>query len=474
MTSQGLAALAPLPAPLGDHGPDGRRQRRTATLAWWARQWHNHAMAPSTQDVLGTCRRPSLPVCAVALATHALSGCKSDAPDPAPTAEANGREAPESSESSLSQDGAPGAPRTAPTARAPRADPGDQREQSRPSEPTPGLAAGAPSVETPNATGAPPGAATVATTPLADAADGAPTVGPEPTSTTMAPSERLTDSTLPAPAGTNEPTRRIAPDLQDYQRIGDPHQVAELAGALSDVAWHSETDTFYVVVDRLPYIYEYDRDFVELLRTIRLDNGPDDAEGIEYLGDGWIALASEDNQVVVFRVTSAQDAVDLRGETARHFIPSEPPPQTNTGFEGVTFRPTTTGGDFFACQEGAPGSVPIAVWQFPYTIDGPAQASALDGTLDAFQPFEAQQTLGQLDGDLTGMAYEPRDDTLLITSHLASALLKVDPATGNLLQQLPLDGSPQYEGVTLANEDRLVLVSEPYWVEFWQAPSAAP
>jgi uncharacterized protein YjiK len=46
-------------------------------------------------------------------------------------------------------------------------------------------------------------------------------------------------------------------------------------------------------------------------------------------------------------------------------------------------------------------------------------------------------------------------------------LLRVDPSSGEILDQLPLDRSPQYEGVTLAAGGRLVLVSEPNFVEIF-------
>jgi uncharacterized protein YjiK len=46
--------------------------------------------------------------------------------------------------------------------------------------------------------------------------------------------------------------------------------------------------------------------------------------------------------------------------------------------------------------------------------------------------------------------------------------MRVDPATGDVLDTLMLTRSPQYEGVTLASRGRLVLVSEPNTVEIFQ------
>ena len=47
--------------------------------------------------------------------------------------------------------------------------------------------------------------------------------------------------------------------------------------------------------------------------------------------------------------------------------------------------------------------------------------------------------------------------------------MRVVPETGEVLDQRDLGGSPQCEGVTLADNQRLVLVSEPNFVEIYQA-----
>ena len=51
----------------------------------------------------------------------------------------------------------------------------------------------------------------------------------------------------------------------------------------------------------------------------------------------------------------------------------------------------------------------------------------------------------------------------------SSRLRRVVPETSAILDQRDLSGSPQYEGVTLADGGRLVLVSEPNYVEVYQA-----
>jgi uncharacterized protein YjiK len=58
---------------------------------------------------------------------------------------------------------------------------------------------------------------------------------------------------------------------------------------------------------------------------------------------------------------------------------------------------------------------------------------------------------------------------LLVLSQESSRLLRVVLETGAILDQRDLSGSLQYEGVTLASGGRLVLISEPNYVEIHQA-----
>lgn len=293
-------------------------------------------------------------------------------------------------------------------------------------------------------------------------------------STAASDSSGPSDSNLPAgsaPTSDAAPSGDAAPRLSEYQPLGEPITLDGLDAASSDVTWRPESDSFFVITDGSRHLYEFDRDFTSLVRTVTLSDGPTDGEGIAYLGNDLFAIASEDNTVVVFHLDPTTTTLVVSDELHGRYVPAPPPSRVNTGFEGITFRPGAGGGgDLVVCQEGDPGNVPIAVYRFLFTPDGPSEASYADGTLDVVQPFDAPATLAGLDGDLTGLAYEGRDDTLLITSHLASRLLKVDAESGALLEQLALSASPQYEGVALASENRLVLVSEPGFVELWQAP----
>ena len=149
------------------------------------------------------------------------------------------------------------------------------------------------------------------------------------------------------------------------------------------------------------------------------------------------------------------------------YVVSAPPAEVNYGFEGVTLRPDVGAlGQFIVCQEGG-GSVPIRVLMFERSSSA-GTFSYADGTLVVDEPWDAATELGQVAIDLSAVCFDSASNTLLVLSQESSRLLRVVPETGEVLDQLDLSGSPQYEGVTLADGNRLVLVSEPNFVEIYR------
>jgi uncharacterized protein YjiK len=142
--------------------------------------------------------------------------------------------------------------------------------------------------------------------------------------------------------------------------------------------------------------------------------------------------------------------------------------QVNYGFEGVALR-TGVGpaGQFIVCQEGG-GSVPIRVLTFERNLSA-GTFNFENGTLAVAEPWDAATKLGDVAKDLSAVTFDQASSTLLVLSHESSRLLRVDIGTGEVLDQRVLSGSPQYEGVTLASQQRLVLVSEPNFVEVYSA-----
>jgi uncharacterized protein YjiK len=249
-----------------------------------------------------------------------------------------------------------------------------------------------------------------------------------------------------------------------------------LAGVVnaSDLAWKPSTDTFFLLTDRSTTFHEYSADFGSVVRTIALVNPPVDAEGLAYLGEVGgldrfaLGVEANENEVLIFELDPAASTLDFATAVLQTYVPGEEPSVANKGWEGVAYRPAANGAPawLWACQEGEPGQVPIRVVGFPYLPDGPATSSYADDSLAVEEPWSAAEKLEA--DDLSGLVYDADSDTLLVLSDLGSRLMRVDPATGDVLDTLMLTRSPQYEGVTLASRGRLVLVSEPNTVEIFQ------
>jgi uncharacterized protein YjiK len=148
---------------------------------------------------------------------------------------------------------------------------------------------------------------------------------------------------------------------------------------------------------------------------------------------------------------------------------SAPPATTNRGFEGITFHPGAgAAGELIVCQEGGVSGTPIRVLFFDRRASaGPS--SYADGTLVVREPWSALSKLGSVATDLAAVHFDVSSSTLLVLSQESSRLLRVAPETGEILDKRDLSGSPQYEGLTLTADGRLVLVSEPSYIEVYQS-----
>jgi uncharacterized protein YjiK len=242
----------------------------------------------------------------------------------------------------------------------------------------------------------------------------------------------------------------------------------------SDLAWKPSTDTYFLLTDRTTTFHEYSWDFATVERTITLVNPPVDAEGIVYLGavgglDRFaLSVEANENEVLIFELDPAATTLDFETAVIQTYVPGAEPSVANKGWEGIAFRGSDIGGNgtLWACQEGEPGQVPIRVVVFPYLADGARTLSYADDSLAVMEPWDAAEKLGT--DDLSSVAYDQNTDTLLVLSDLSSRLMRVNPVTGDVLDTLELTRSPQYEGVSLTAGGRLVLVSEPNYVEIFQ------
>jgi uncharacterized protein YjiK len=263
-------------------------------------------------------------------------------------------------------------------------------------------------------------------------------------------------------------TTGAATSLSSYVRTLGPLALTGITDA-SGVAWKPETDTFFVISNGTHSLYEYTADFKTRLRTVVLANGGTDTEDVVYLGNNRFAVEDEENQAWVVSIPDGATSANMSAADAEHYVVSAPPATANRGFEGIAFRPGVgAAGQFIVCQEGSKADTPIRVLFFDKRASA-GTSSYLDGTLTVSEPWNALTKLGALATDLASIYFDTASSTILILSEESSRLLRVVPETGQILDQRDLSGSPQYEGVTLADSGRLVLVSEPNYIEVYQA-----
>ncbi len=287
---------------------------------------------------------------------------------------------------------------------------------------------------------------------------------------------RATGGTQPSSGGTSSlggaratgGATGVPRPLANYTRTQGPVTLSGISNA-SGVAWKPETDTFFIVSNGTHSLYEYTSDFKTQLRTIVLNNGGTDTEDVVYLGSNRFGIVDENNEVYVVTIPDGASSANMAAADVEHYVVSAPPATANRGFEGVTLRPDVgAAGQFIVCQEGGVAGTPIRVLLFTRSTSS-GSFSYANGSLAVQEPWNALSKLGAAATDLAAVCFDTASSTLLVLSQESSRLLRVAPETGAILDQRDLSGSPQYEGVTLASGGRLVLVSEPNYVEVYVA-----
>jgi uncharacterized protein YjiK len=260
------------------------------------------------------------------------------------------------------------------------------------------------------------------------------------------------------------------PPLGDYE-LAEELYLSDIPAEASGIAWNWESGTFFIAANLQVRIWEYQADLQTLKRSMTLTDMDTDTEGVAYLGDGWIAVAAENNLIYVVRVDQTTTSISGSSGPAQVYRPSPPPPRVNAGFEGVAYRRpgSALAGRIFTCQEYSP----MRMLQFDHSPGVPpfSEKSYLDGTLAVEEPWDAEQTLSSLVGDVSGMTYDESNDTLLIVSQESSLVIRVDPATGTVSETLSLPNTTTSEGITLFDGCRLAIVSEPNRVQVFDPPA---
>ncbi|WP_374325897.1 SdiA-regulated domain-containing protein [Azonexus sp.] len=258
--------------------------------------------------------------------------------------------------------------------------------------------------------------------------------------------------------------RERAAWLPDYRVDIEARPLAGVAANLSGLTYDPDRRSLFAITNASPEIIELSLSG-EVLRRIPL-SGVSDPEAIEYVGPGEFVLTDERRQALVHvRIDAGTRAID-GGRAPRLALGIGR--NGNKGFEGLAFDAAS--GRMFVAKERDPQRI-YEVRGFPY-----AATATVDIAEDAARDAALPGT------DLAGLHFDAASGHLLALSE-ESRLLVEFATDGRPLSSLSLAAGrsglqkaiPQAEGVTLDDQGRLYVVSEPnLFYRFTRQPPASP
>lgn len=261
--------------------------------------------------------------------------------------------------------------------------------------------------------------------------------------------------------------------ISDFSIRTQPKALVEIPNNASGITWHPYLKQYFIIRNNAAVIYRYDQNFKylgQLKKTGKINN---DTEGLTYSDSNHVLIVTEAN--TAHRVELNQQIFNgLYFWSNSDYRLDSYPKQKNKGFEAIAFRPPSASrtARIYAGQEGS-RRYPNAKMRVVY-FDASARPSFMsrllteeDEHFKVVEPFNAEEKFAGVITDISGMTFDPVGKTLIIVSQESHKAIQVDPATGELLSQLPLTGAPSYEGVTIGPNGQLVFVSEKNWVQIY-------
>lgn len=253
--------------------------------------------------------------------------------------------------------------------------------------------------------------------------------------------------------------------LGAYEVVIAARPVSGVDGNLSGITFDPDRRQLWAVVNGPSLLLGLSENGDVLSRHVL--NGFHDVEGVVYLGDGQLALVEERRQsVIVIPVPGRSDELRREDFTTLHF---DRHPEDNKEYEGLTYDASAD--RLIIAKERDP--------MLLYEVNdftGKAEQEAGGRQLE-----NVTETLGSgifLD-DIAGLAFDALTSHLVALSHESRMLVELAP-DGSVISHLLLEeGSaklkanvPQGEGVTLDDQGRLYVVSEPNLFYRFEDPSA--
>lgn len=261
---------------------------------------------------------------------------------------------------------------------------------------------------------------------------------------------------VPAMVGVHGPGWEAAPrtdgrlGLADYVATLQAQPIAGVRRNLSGLTWSDTTQTLFAVVNRPATLLELSPEG-KLLRSWPVPGGHD-TEGISHVEADLFVVADESgNRLHWLRVTAA--GVQLLDAPAPQ-VRTEASVLDNAGIEGIAWD--RRGERLLFGNERLPRQI--------FAVDAPLHARRVL----AARPWEPQAWFGLLGNDVAGLAVDQRSGHLLVLSEASAVLTEYDTG-GEIVGALPLwagsaglrERVPQAEGVAIAPDGTLYVVSEP-------------
>ncbi len=240
--------------------------------------------------------------------------------------------------------------------------------------------------------------------------------------------------------------------LASYQLVGEPIIISGLEDNASGLTYSPASNSLFMVVNNPEKVIELSLDG-NVLRTITL-TGFEDTEGIAHVeGDKFIILEERRSAVNFVTINSNTRNIN-KSETSNFALNIFTNSEKNLRLEGVSIDHAT--GDIYLVKEKSPRAL--------YKISGLLN-NATDVNISI--PWDIEAVNSSI-SDLSGVFFEPNSRRLLVLSHESFSLSEFGLA-GQHFSRMKLkrsnhallDSIPQAEGVTLAADGSLYIVSEP-------------
>jgi uncharacterized protein YjiK len=259
-------------------------------------------------------------------------------------------------------------------------------------------------------------------------------------------------------------------NLANYSRVGRHSLPAGLTQAreASGVTWNRDTNSLFIVGDGGRGVAQVSLTG-QLINSMTLATGSSsqgtaffDPEGIAYLGNGQFAMVEERTSIISRFTYTAGTTLDRPGAQSVKFAPNA----GNSGYEGMSFDPTT-GGFVFVKEVASRG---IFTTQIDFAAGTSSNGNATTVPTNLFDPgFAGLTDFAEVFSVANSNAFTGSTrNNLLILSQEDGRVVEVNRA-GTVISELLITGDPsdtlsmadmQHEGMTMDDRGYLYIVNE--------------